>query len=207
MITGPWPEGAAFTDADDGDMRWNPDARRALSTRLGISPHWAMVRQVHGSRVIETDSPGRHGEADALWTTEPDLPLAVLTADCLGVVLHGEKAVGVAHAGWRGASAGVVAALREEMKLAGAPPVRASIGPGIGPCCFEVGDEVARVFPGQVEATSWGTTSVDLVGAVTEQLDGLEVWAARRCTRHEEGMFSHRRDQTEKRLATIGWIA
>lgn len=207
MITGPGPAGVAFTDADDGDMRRNPDARRALSSRLGISPQWATIRQVHGSQVIEANCPGNHGEADALWTTERDLPLAVLTADCLGVVLHADVAVGVAHAGWRGAAAGVVGALRAAMTTAGVPPARASIGPGIGACCFEVGDEVARLFPGRAAETSWGTTSVDLVGAVVGHLDGIEVWRVDRCTRHGEGMFSHRRDRTESRMAAIGWIA
>jgi YfiH family protein len=206
MISGPTHRGAAFTDAADGDMRRDPDARRSVSSSLGISPEWATVRQVHGSRVLETRTPGPLGEADAMWTTRRGLPLAVLTADCLGVVLHAENAVGVAHAGWRGSASGVVAALREAMISGGASPDAASIGPGIGPCCFEVGDEVADLFPDQVSETSWGTTSVDLVSTVREQLDGLEVWSAGQCTRHHDGMFSHRSDRTESRMAAIGWI-
>ncbi|MBW3666771.1 MAG: polyphenol oxidase family protein [Actinobacteria bacterium] len=206
MIVGPGREGAAFTDGGDGDVGKDLEARRAVSSSLGISPEWATVRQVHGSRVFEANSPGALGEGDALWTTEPGLPLAILTADCLGVVLHARGAVGVAHAGWRGAAAGVVAALRGAMTAGGASPHRASIGPGIRACCFEVGDEVAGIFPGRVAATSWGTTSVDLVAAVRDQLDDVKVWSVGRCTFHDDGMFSHRRERTESRMAAIGWL-
>lgn len=206
MIIPPGEGGAAFSDAGDGDMRRDVGARTRLSSSLGIAPEWATVHQVHGSRVIEAREAGDSGEADALWTAVPGLPLAVFTADCLGVVLHGDGMVGVAHAGWRGAAAGVVAALVDEMRRQGGDPTRASIGPGIGACCFEVGGEVAERFPGRAAETSWGSTSVDLLGAIRDQVQGLEVWMSGRCTRHHDGLYSHRRDRTTSRLAAIGWI-
>lgn len=206
MMQPPGWDGVAFTDGSDGDIRNDPEARRAVADRLGVAGQWAEVRQVHGSEVRRVASPGVAGEADALWTGEPGLPLSVFTADCFGVVLQAPGAVGVAHAGWRGAASGVAIRLREEMSDGGHPPDRAAVGPGIGPCCFEVGVEVARKFPDQVAETRWGTASVDLPGVVVGQLDGLEVWSSGGCTMHEEGWFSHRATGTTNRLATIGWL-
>jgi YfiH family protein len=170
-----------------------------------VVDQWAELTQVHGGDVVRVAGPGNGGAADAMWTTESGLPLAVFTADCLGVVLAGAGVVGVAHAGWRGAIAGVVANLRWAMSDAGLPPSRAAIGPGIGACCFEVGRELSELFA-EVAATSWGTTSVDLVKTVTAQLDGIELWGAGSCTAHEEGWFSHRGDGTLERMASIGWL-
>jgi hypothetical protein len=207
MIRPPGVDGVAFTEAGDGDQRLDQGSHDAVSAALGLPDVWASIGQVHGNVVQRVDQPGLAGEGDALWTTVSLLPLAVFTADCFGVVLQADSAVGVAHAGWRGASAGLVARLRDEMAGSGHSPVRAAIGPGIGPCCFEIGGEVAAVFDGFTAATSWGTPSVDLSAYIVSQLEGLEVWTADQCTRHQPGWFSHRRDQTKERLATIGWLA
>jgi copper oxidase (laccase) domain-containing protein len=80
------------------------------------------------------------------------------------------------------------------------------VGPGIGSCCFEVGEEVAAEFEAVRDETTWGSTSVDLVAFLKTQLDGLDIWLADSCTFHQPGWFSHRRDQTPARLATIGWL-
>ena len=129
----PGVDGAAFTEAGDGDQRNDLTARSAVASWLGISRDWATVRQVHGVSLVKAAGPGELGEADALWSDVPRLPLAVFTADCFGVVLRARSAVGVAHAGWRGAAGGVVSALRAEMTAQGHPPSSAAIGPGIGP--------------------------------------------------------------------------
>jgi copper oxidase (laccase) domain-containing protein len=112
----------------------------------------------------------------------------------------------VAHAGWRGAGAGLLTRLRTEMAQAGHTPTHAAVGPGIGPCCFEVGEEVATKFYDFRAVTSWGTNSVDLVASLTAELSGLEIWGANSCTLHQPGWFSYRRDQTSERLATVGWL-
>jgi hypothetical protein len=203
----PGVDGAAFTGAEDGDQRNDLTARSAVSSWLGISRDWATVRQVHGTTLVRAEKPGEIGDADALWSDLPNLPLAVFTADCFGVVLHAEAAVGVAHAGWRGAADGVVGALRAEMTRHGHPPVSAAIGPGIGPCCFEVGPEVAERFPAYVSETRWGATSVDLAAAIQRDLGGLDVWVLGACTMHEESLYSHRRTRTAQRIATIAWVA
>lgn len=197
---------AAFTEAVDGDQRFDLAARAAVANALGIPAAWATVSQVHGSRVVEADHPGDQGEADALFTTLPSLPLAVFTADCAGVVVQAEGGVGVAHAGWRGAEAGVVVRLVETMRAAGLGPRSVLVGPSIGPCCFEVGPEVVARFPGVVALTSWGTPSVDLRQAVVDQLGGLEVTVVAGCTRHDAGWLSHRKDATTSRMATVAWL-
>jgi polyphenol oxidase len=205
MIRPPGWSGVAFSERSDGDVRHDPAARGAVSRVLGVVDRWGELTQAHGGDVVRVAGPGNAGVADAMWTTESGLPLAVFTADCLGVVLVGAGVVGVAHAGWRGAVAGVVANLRSAMNDAGLAPSRAAIGPGIGPCCFEVGTEVSELFA-DVTSTRWGTTSVDLVQAVTAQLDGIELWDAGSCTVHEEAWFSHRGDGTPERMASIGWL-
>jgi polyphenol oxidase len=198
--------GAAFSTAGDGDLRADPGARRVFSARLGIPDRWATVRQVHGANAVRVDGPGDAGEADALYTSSPLLPLAVFTADCFGVALLGPRGVGIAHAGWRGASAGVVGALRRAMDREGIAAERACIGPGIRSCCFEVGPEVLARFQGHHASTTWGTPSVDIVGALRDELAGLEIIESGECTRCGVGYFSHRRDGTRDRMAGVAWL-
>lgn len=190
--------GVVFTTAADGDMRRDLAARR----RVGVGSEWATVRQVHGATVVEADHPGDHGDADGLITEAPGLPLAVFTADCLGIVIHGSGRVAVAHAGWRGVYSGVV-----DEALAPFDQVDSiHIGPHIRPCCFEVGPEVADLFADDLATTSWGTTSVDLAAAVARRLP-VEPVVVDLCTRCGGDTFSHRRDGTDARMASLGWLS
>lgn len=198
--------GVAFTAPADGDMRSDPDARRRVSDRLGIDARWATVEQVHGSDVVRVTRPGPSGRADGMVTTVPGLAAAAFTADCLGVVFHGPGAVGVAHAGWRGLAAGVLETTMKQMEELGAGPGHAALGPAIGPCCFEVGEEVAELFPDDLSETTGGSVSVDLVGAALRRLPGLKTAVDRRCTACAGGP-SHRRDGTSQRMAAIGWLS
>ncbi len=207
LIRPPGFRGAAFTTAAAGDMLSGD--RGEVSGTLGIRAEWASLRQVHGSDVLTATEPGRAGPGDALVTGARDLPLAVMTADCVGVVLETEDAVGVAHAGWRGVVAGVVAAAARRLEDLGrrpGPVLRAATGPLIGPCCFEVGPEVAGLFHDRHVKSIGGMTTVDLATAVRDQVPEAEWWSVEACTRCEEGWFSFRADRTEHRLATLGWI-
>jgi YfiH family protein len=197
--------GVAFTLARDGDLRNDPAARRSAAARLAIPDAWATVRQVHGDDVVCAHHPGDLGEADAIFTTDPSLPIAVFTADCLGVVIVGRGGVGVAHAGWRGVDAAVVTRLRNAMEAARLDPERAYVGPAIRSCCFEVGPEVAGRFAGNLASTSWGSTSVDLIAVTRDQLEGLDVFDSGRCTMHEDGFHSHRASGTKARMAAVAW--
>ena len=206
MILPPGSTGVAFSQAGDGDLRGLPAARKSASAQLGISADWASLRQVHGNRVLRVSKSGVAGDADAIWTATPSLPVAVFTADCYGVVLVARSAVGVAHVGWRGARDSTVSALRLAMASSGYPPTAAYVGPGIGPCCFEVGDDVAPLFPDAQDSTKWGSISVDLEKAVRTELAGLDVWSSGDCTFHDEGFFSHRRDADKRRLVSVAWL-
>jgi YfiH family protein len=206
MILPPGFRGAAFGRAADGNGRDDAAARAVTSSALGIPEDGSSLRQMHGAGVLEARGPGRVGEADALFTSRPHLPMVVATADCFPVVVEAAEAAGVAHAGWRGVDAGVVPALLAAMAAAGSVPVRAAIGPGIGPCCFEVGPEVAARFPGHVAETTWGAPSVDLPSALHAQLDGLDLWTAGRCTRCGSGFHSYRRDGTALRQIGLAWM-
>ncbi|MBI5157443.1 MAG: polyphenol oxidase family protein [Acidimicrobiia bacterium] len=198
--------GVMFGGAADGDPRRDATARRRMAAAAGIGVDWAWMRQVHGATVVRATGPGVLGEADAVFTTVPGLPLAVGIADCYPVVLVAEEGVGIAHAGWRGVLAGVVAELRAAMTAAGTGPTRAAIGPGIGPCCFEVGSEVAERFPGFASTTSRGTPGVDLPAALRAQLVGLTVWESGVCTMSDAGYHSFRRDGTAHRQAGVAWL-
>ena len=197
--------GVAFGTAEDGDPRRDA-ARQRGAAELGIDSEWAWMRQVHGSTVLRAAGPGILGEADAAFTVIPGLPIAVGIADCYPVVLLAEGGVGIAHAGWRGAAAGVIPALRRAMEAAGVRPYAAAIGPGIGPCCFEVGPEVTARFGGFESVTSWGTPSVDLPRALGADLGGLEVWTSGVCTMSDPRFNSFRRDGTASRQIGVAWI-
>lgn len=206
MKVPPSSGGVAFTESADGDVRRDLTSRSQVSASLGIPEQWAVVRQVHGAIVRRVSRAGDAGDGDAIWTNVPGLPVAVFTADCFGVVLTANDAVGVAHAGWRGVDAGVIAALRDDMTQHGSSPARAYVGAGIGPCCFEVGEDVAVRFEGHRSKTTWGTTSVDLPAVMSEELIGLDTWYEGGCTMHEPGWFSHRQAKATERMAAIGWL-
>ncbi len=199
--------GVAFGTASDGDPRLDDQVRTALSSSLGIASEWAWVRQVHGAVVVEPGGPGVGEQADAIITTDPHLPIAVSVADCLPVALIADGAVGIAHAGWRGAAEGVVGMTIAALAAGGHDPHTAVIGPGIGPCCFEVGDEVADRFAGNSSRTSWDTASVDLTGAVSAELNGLKIEVVGGCTHHDDRFHSFRRDGTSHRQFGVAWIA
>jgi YfiH family protein len=196
---------AVFSTRSDGDLRGDLESRRRFSDRAGIEPEWATVHQVHRDGVVVATEAGHHGDADALITGRRGLPIAVFTADCLGVVIDGGSAVGVAHAGWRGLVAGVIEATVEALEAMGAEPRAATIGPAIGPCCYEVGTDVADRFPDHLGSTSWGTTSVDLVEAARARLP-VPADRSGGCTRCDDDSFSYRRDHTAGRMATVGWL-
>jgi hypothetical protein len=168
-------------------------ANRDLAGRaIERDSKWAVVKQVHGCDIVRASST-RH-PADALWTDDPGRTIAVMAADCVPVLLVEEDRIAAAHAGWRGAAAGVVQAAAEAVGA-----TRAWVGPAIGPCCFEVGGEVAGVF-----AETFGPSvihegsRVDLWAAVAVALEEAgvrETHIARLCTScHPELFFSHRRD-------------
>jgi purine-nucleoside/S-methyl-5'-thioadenosine phosphorylase / adenosine deaminase len=206
MIVPPGVRGVAFGTRSLGDGRSDVKRRAAISSELGIAAEWATITQVHGARVVLASKPGHYGEADALVTGAPGLPIAIATADCVPVVLVGDRSRAVAHAGWRGVAAGVVPAAVKTMRSNGDAPVVAVLGPHIGPCCYEVGREVVDAIGGFSSRTRSGSLSVDLGAAVRSQLGGIETIDMDRCTHDDTAMASYREDGTSERQVTIAWI-
>ncbi|MFN7136052.1 MAG: peptidoglycan editing factor PgeF [Thermomonas sp.] len=194
--------------------------RRQLEAALPLpaSPRW--LRQVHGVEVaVEpgSDEP----QADAAVTRTPGTVLAILTADCLPVVLAARDGgeIAATHAGWRGLAAGVLEATVAAMRT---PPASliAWLGPAAGPQAYEIGEEVRAAFverdPGAAAAfvaTRPGHWRVDLyalarrrlaaVGLATDAIHGGGL-----CTITDPARFhSHRRDGRGGRMATLAWIA
>ena len=179
-----------------------PDVEHGFGTAADgawLSEHaHAWVKQVHSDKVLHATASGLQGEADAIVTTTPELWIAVRTADCLPILLVDPVArvAAAVHSGWRGTAARIAAKTVLTMLELGAEvsSLRAAIGPGIGPCCFEVGPEVSPHFGLE------GRANVDLAAANERQLleAGLaleNLWVSKQCTKCEPGTFhSYRRD-------------
>ena len=184
--------------------------RRRLCAEVGAAPdRLALNRQIHSSLVHRAE-PGARGEpGDGLWTEEPDLPVLAMSADCLPIALArvGDVRPGVAvlHAGWRGLLAGVVA---EGVGALGGR-AHAAIGPAIGPCCYEVGAEVAQPFAAAFGEDVLHGRNLDLWTAAERALRAAGVEEVERvdlCTScNPELFFSHRR--TGKPRGVQGVIA
>jgi polyphenol oxidase len=169
--------------------------RRRLCTEVDADPErLSLNRQVHGTTVRRASAGDRHERADGLWTDEPGVPMLAMTADCLPVAIartNGDKpALAIVHVGWRGLADGVIASGVQALggRLA------AAIGPAIGPCCYEVGPEVAALFDDDVVAGRkldlWSAAERALRAAGVEDVERTDV-----CTScHPELFFSHRRD-------------
>jgi len=156
--------------------------------------------------------PALRGEhADGVWTDEPGLPILAMSADCLPIVLArvGKPGVAVLHAGWRGLLAGIVAAGAEAL---GGENLVAAVGPAIGPCCYEVGEEVAAPFRERFgddvvrerRLDLWTSAERALRAAGVARIDRFD-----RCTACEaETFFSHRRDAGRTgRQGVIAYVA
>lgn len=196
--------------------------RLRLAAALGRDPEQvAFALQVHGTRLIDhpdefrgsfcthtVPKEPRNGgivEADGHIVRGPGLSPLVFVADCLPVALCGPGGLAMVHAGWRGLAGGIVGAAAEAVQA-----TTAAIGPGIGPCCYEVGEEVLDAFAGLGEGIAAGRM-LDLPEVARRLLVevGVErVESAGLCTSCEEELFfSHRRDEGRTgRQAGIAWI-
>jgi YfiH family protein len=199
--------------------------RRILRQFAGLPEEPSWLTQVHGTQVLDLDASsaaesasasGRLG--DAAVTGRPGTVCAILTADCLPVLLAAGsgKRVGAVHAGWRGLAAGVIEAAVRAM---GTPPgeMLAWLGPAIGPLHFEIGlevrDELLRADPGAADAftrNARGRFMADLFAIARRRLAGVgveRVYGGGECTYAlADQYFSHRRDRRTGRQATLIWL-
>lgn len=191
--------------------------RALLAERAGLpgAPLW--LRQVHGCTVLTADDWYAECEADALVATRPGKVCAVLTADCLPLLLcdRAGTRVGAVHAGWRGLAAAVIERTLERLD---APPaeVLAWLGPAIGPAAFEVGDEVREAFL-RVDAAAEaaferirGRWHANLFALARQRLAawGLtHIYGGDDCTWSQpQRFFSYRRDGVTGRMASLIWL-
>ncbi|HZR20162.1 MAG TPA: peptidoglycan editing factor PgeF, partial [Verrucomicrobiae bacterium] len=181
-----------------------PWLRHGFGTRL--SPGWpqsaslARAKQIHSDRVLRVEAPGSQGEGDALISNRPGIDLTVRTADCLPILIADprNRAVAAVHAGWRGVVAEIARKTIEAMRVQfGSRPedLAIAVGPGIGPCCFEVGPEVA------VQFQQSGRVKIDLVETLCRQLGRIgitpgQISVSGLCTFCDRELFeSYRRDR------------
>ncbi len=195
--------------------------RRRLKSaaRLPAEPAW--LNQVHGPRVVDLDALDEAQsppQADAALTRQPGRVCAILTADCLPVLLAAEsgQSVAAAHAGWRGLAGGVIEAAVRALAVAPAS-ILAWLGPAIGPRHFEVGGEVRDLLMAEDSAASAsfvpnarGRFLADLPALARGRLARLgvrRIYGGGECTfSHADKYFSYRRDGTTGRQATLIWL-
>jgi YfiH family protein len=151
-------------------------------------------------------------EADGQATDKRGLGALVLTADCLPVALGTDGAVAMVHAGWRGLAAGVLEeGVRVVRELGGSGEMAALVGPGAGPCCYEVGEEVHAAFGGGYRIEGPATRNIDLKAIARDRLLAagvLEVRAVAACTICDERFFSHRREGARAgRQGGVAWLS
>jgi len=177
--------------------------RLRLANSVGFDPRNVLIgRQVHGAELATHSGPQRAdafarpgprlAEVDAHATATPGLLPLVFVADCLPIALAGSRGVAMVHGGWRGLAAGIV-----ERGVGAVEATAAAIGPGIGRCCYEVGEEVLEAFAPLGDGIAAGRM-LDLAEVARRLLarGGVEaVEASDLCVSCErELFFSHRRD-------------
>lgn len=194
--------------------------RRRLATVTGLAAHRIVwMNQVHGDRVTVVDSPrpAPVEATDALVTTTARLALAVVTADCVPLLMADARAgvVAAVHAGRVGAALGIVPRTLEAMVAAGAraEDVSVYLGPAVSGANYEVPEamaaEVESALPGSRTSTDRGTPALDLRAGIARQLQTRGVTAIDidpRCTVADRTLFSHRRDAPTGRLASLVWM-
>ncbi|EGV32915.1 Multi-copper polyphenol oxidoreductase, laccase [Thiorhodococcus drewsii AZ1] len=203
---------------DSGAVERN---RRRLVQSLNLPGEPCWLNQVHGCRVVGADADG--ADADASVATEPGAVCAVMTADCLPLLICDDRGTRVAavHAGWRGLAGGVI---ESAIDAVGGAPERLLVwlGPAIGPDAFEVGPEVREAFvAGSPEAVDAFRSSAggskderwlaDLFTLARQRLArrGVRrVFGGGDCTLSQpERFFSYRRDGVTGRMASLIWLA
>ena len=210
------------TERPDGDLALSGDPVLLAATRRRIVDRpWVWLDQVHGAEVVVL-GPSQPIEevcgarADGIVTGRRDVVIAAHSADCATVAMWApEGVIAVAHAGWRGLRAGVLAAVADVMRAAGATTIEAYAGPRICPRCYEFGEVelasmVERFGDAVVATAATGAPALDVASAVRIDLDRSEVrlvGSSPDCTSCEQDrLWSHRARHDTGRQALLVWI-
>jgi len=206
-----------------GDNSKNIEANLLrLTETAGFCGRPHQTEQIHGTDCFRCSGSGslHSKQADILLSNKPGIPIAVRSADCLPILMADptNKIVAAVHAGWRGTAAGVAIKAVEQMLKMGAKQehIHASLGPAIGPCCFEVGADTAEMLKNSVAGAGHcityspeprpNLTGINLLqlkkAGVTE--DHIETFYICSCC-HPERFYSFRRDRgvTGRHLAVV----
>jgi purine-nucleoside/S-methyl-5'-thioadenosine phosphorylase / adenosine deaminase len=188
--------------------------RRRLAESAGVAAeNVVMGWQVHGTDIRDWDSPdpdrafldpqGGHLKVDGHIVRRPDMAALVLVADCLPVAIAGPDGVAMLHCGWRGLAGGIIGAAAARIEAQAA-----AVGPGIGPCCYEVGDEVLEAFAAYEGAVEGRMLNLRAVAETQLRAAGIDrVEHVDLCTSCREDLFfSHRRDDgVTGRQGGVAW--
>jgi len=192
--------------------------RGKLVDELALQDQPVWLQQVHGTRIVDATAMPVLPEADGSFASEPGAVCAVLTADCLPVLLTDTQGTRVAalHAGWRGLAAGILEQGVDALEIEPGD-LLAYFGPAIGPDAFEVGADVREAFIGSnpdadtaFRATVKGKWMADIYSLAAQRLNAKgvkKIHGGGSCTFHEASKFySYRRDKTCGRMASLIWI-
>jgi len=210
----PAPYDSLNLGAGCGDDRQAVARNRAILARLlPATPRW--LQQVHGNDVIHADAWRPGVRADAAWTDRPGQVVAVLTADCLPILIAERSGgcIAAVHAGWRGLAAGVIEQAVDALPVAPAG-LHAWIGPRIGAAAYTVGANVHAALGGldphaftACDAEHWQADLAAIAGARLRRL-GVAASDCGQCTVRDPARFySYRRDGRCGRMATLAWLA
>jgi len=220
---GPWASlnPAAHVQDSPADVAQN---RQRIRETIGLDTDIQWLRQVHGVEVVTADSAQIEPEADACFSAEAGVACAVMTADCLPVLLCDSKGAEIAavHCGWRGLAAGILE--RAIKRFESAPHnLMAWMGPAIGPTAFEVGRDVLAAFDQRAAEASWAASAgiaftpsannkylADIYTLARLELNALgvtSIYGGGLCTVSDPlRYFSYRRDGVCGRMASLIWI-
>lgn len=206
----------ALTILADGDLHIDTDHAVLIERRARIMDgEWAVIRQVHGTTIVDAAADARVLEADGIVTEEIGRPIAVHGADCAPVAfVTNSGPFGLAHVGWRGLHAGIVEAMVDRLAASGASVDRIIIGSAIGPECYEFGeadlDTVATKYGDEVRAvTTDGRPALDLRAGIARAAAHVEIEDVLHiggCTACERAGFSHRARKDVGRHALVARI-
>lgn len=189
--------------------------RKKVSETIGVDEHWVFARQLHGAEVFRASSNSSDvPEADIIVAVPGGPPVLVSAADCLPIAIQTEQYSVAVHAGRRGIAAGGIERAVDAVADQSLFGMRAWIGPSIGPCHYEVGEDVVQSFRRRypVSPEFWGTRG----GSIHFDLRAAARWALRGrgvvvdeedppCTHCDPRFFSHRRDGETGRQVLLLW--
>jgi YfiH family protein len=193
--------------------------RAQIRKYFPAEPAW--LTQIHGTTVLDAAQVLDAPQADASFTTQRGVVCAIMTADCLPVLFADAegRAVGAAHAGWRGLAGGILENTVATMREAGAGNLHAWLGPAIGPQQFEVGDDVVQAFVTKDAAMRTAFKAIDakpgkyladiyeLARQTLAHVGVTQVTGGKFCTVSEpEKFYSYRRDGVTGRMASLIWL-